>query len=68
MLTAYCAQRADLRGYHRMLTEWREEVASEPELRAGIGRFLAALDEIEEDSKTVLDILAAALGALWQEQ
>ena len=67
MLTAYCAQRADLRGYQRMLTEWREEVASEPELEAGIGRFLAALDEIEADTKAVLDILAAALDMPLQE-
>ena len=67
MLTAYCAQRADLRGYHRMLTAWCEEVASEPELRAGIGRFLAALDEIEDDTRAVLGILAAALGAPQQE-
>lgn len=68
MLTAYCAQRADLRGYHRMLTEWREEVASEPELQAGIGRFLAALDEIEDDTRAVLGILANALGAPCQEE
>ena len=67
MLTAYCAQRADLRGYHRMLTAWCEEVASEPELRAGIGRFLAALGEVEDDTKAVLGILAAALGAPQQE-
>lgn len=67
MLTAYCAQRADLRGYHRMLIAWREEVASEPELRVGIGRFLAALDEIEDDTKAVLGVLAAALGAPRQE-
>lgn len=63
MLTAYCAQRADLRGYHRMLAEWREEVASEPELKASIGRFLAAVDEIEADTRAVLDVLAAVLGA-----
>ena len=27
MVTLYCAQRADLRGYHCMLTTWREETS-----------------------------------------
>ena len=45
MVTAYCAQRADLRGYHRMLTAWREE-ASLPEMKVGIDRFLQAVNEI----------------------
>ena len=62
MVTAYCAQRADLRGYHRMLTAWREE-ASLPEMKSGIDRFLQAINEIEADSKSVLDILVAALDA-----
>lgn len=60
MVTQYCAQRADLRGYHRMLTTWREET-SMPEMKAGIDRFLQAANEIEEDSKAVLEILVAAL-------
>jgi len=62
MLTAYCAQRADLRGYHRMLATWGE-ASSEPDLKSGIGRFLLAMDEIEDDTKAVLGILATALGA-----
>jgi len=62
MLTAYCAQRADLLGYHRMLATW-SETSPEPEMKAGIGRFLLAVDEIEDDTKAVLSILAAALGA-----
>lgn len=62
MVTLYCAQRADLRDYHRMLTAWREE-ASMPEMKAGIDRFLHAVNETEEDSKAVLDILVAALDA-----
>ena len=62
MVTAYCAQRADLRGYHCMLTAWREET-SLPEMQAGIDRFLQAVNEIEEDSTAVLDILVAALDA-----
>ena len=62
MVTLYCAQRADLRGYHRMLTAWREET-SMPEMKAGIDRFIQAVDEIEDDSKVVLGILVAALDA-----
>ena len=62
MVTLYCVQRADLRGYHRMLTAWHEET-SMPEMRVGIDRFLQAVNEIEEDSKAVLDILVAALDA-----
>jgi hypothetical protein len=62
MLTAYCAQRADLRGYHRMLVAW-SEMSPDPEMKAGIARFLLAADEIEDHTKAVLAILAAALGA-----
>ena len=65
MVTLYCVQRADLRGYHRMLTAWREQV-SMPELEAGIDRFLQAVNEIEDDSKAVLAILVAALGAAFR--
>jgi len=32
-------------------------------MKAGIGRFLLAVDEIEDDTKAVLGILAAALDA-----
>ena len=32
-------------------------------MKAGIGRFLRAVDEVEADTKAVLGILAAALGA-----
>lgn len=46
-----------------MLREWQKEVAPDPELKAGIGRFLVALAEIEDDTKAVLDVLATALGA-----
>lgn len=62
MVTLYCAQRADLRGYHRMLTAWHEQV-SMPEMKAGIDRFIHAVNEIEDDSKAVLAILIAALDA-----
>jgi hypothetical protein len=62
MVTMYCAQRADLRGYHRMLTAWREEAPMQ-EMKTGIDRILKAINEIEEDSKAVVDILVAALDA-----
>ncbi len=65
MVTLYCVQRADLRGYHRMLTAWREET-SLPEMKSGIDRFLQAVNEIEEDSKAVLEILVAALDAAFR--
>ena len=65
MVALYCAQRADLRGYHRMLTAWHEE-ASMPEMKAGIDQFLQAVNEIEEDNKAVLDILVAALDAAFR--
>jgi len=65
MVTLYCAQRADLRGYHCMLTAWHEET-SMPEMKAGIDRFLQAIEDIEEDSKAVLEILAAALDAAFR--
>ena len=45
-----------------MLVAW-SEASSEPDLKAGIGRFLLAVDEIEDDTKAVVGILAAALGA-----
>ena len=48
-----------------MLTTWREET-SLPEMKAGIDRFLQAVNEIEEDSKAVLDILVAALDAAFR--
>jgi len=65
IVTLYCVQRADLRGYHRMLTAWREETAL-PEMKSGIDRFLQAVNEIEEDSKAVLEILVAALDAAFR--
>jgi len=52
MVTAYRAQRADLRGCHRMLTAWHEET-SVPEMKAHIDRFLQAINQIEEDNKRV---------------
>ncbi len=34
-----------------------------PEMKSGIDRFLQAINESEEDSKAVLEILVAALDA-----
>ena len=62
MATAYCAQRADLIGYHRMLTVWREAMP-DPLVKNGIGQWLGVLDEIEAHTKAVLGIIIPALDA-----
>jgi hypothetical protein len=60
--TAYCAQRADLIGYHRMLTVWQEAMP-DPLIKRGIGQWLGVLDEIEAQTKAVLGIILPALDA-----
>ncbi len=62
MATAYCAQRAELIGYHRMLTVWQEAMP-DPSVKNGIGQWLGVLDEIEAHTKAVLEIILAALDA-----
>jgi hypothetical protein len=62
MATAYCAQRADLIGYHRMLTVWREE-QSDPLLRNGLGQWLGVINAIEAHTKKVLSIIIPVLDA-----
>lgn len=62
MLTTYCVQRAELRGYYRMFTAWREALP-EANWKSGVERFLLAIDEIEDDTKAVLGIFAVALSA-----
>lgn len=54
--TAYCRQRADLIGYQRMLTVWRE-IQPAPSVKRVIRHWLGVLDEIEANSKAVLAIL-----------
>jgi hypothetical protein len=56
---AYCAQRADLIGYHRMLTVW-QEAQSDPLIKNGIGQWLGVLNEIEFHTKAVLAIIIPA--------
>ncbi len=60
--TAYCAQRADLIGYHRTLTAWQK---AQPDslFKEGIGLWLGVLDEIEAHTKAVLGIIIPALDA-----
>jgi hypothetical protein len=58
MATAYCVQRADLIGYHRMLTVWRDTQPASSVKRV-IGHWLDVLDEIEVNTKAVLGILAS---------
>lgn len=62
MATVYCAQRADLIGYHRMLSVWQEAIP-DPLVKNGIGQWLGALDEIEAQTKTILAIIIPALDA-----
>ncbi len=62
MVRAYCVQRADLRAYHAMLETW-SDTSSEPIWKQTIGRFLSAVDEIEDDTKAVLDLLAGRTDA-----
>jgi hypothetical protein len=62
MATAYCAQRADLIGYHRMLTAW-QEAQRDPVIMRGIGLWLGVLNEIEAHTKAVLGIIIPALDA-----
>jgi hypothetical protein len=59
MTIAYCLQRSDLSGYHRMLTVWREGQLAESVKRV-IGHWLGVLTEIEANSKTVLTVLQGA--------
>lgn len=54
--TAYCVQRADLIGYHRLLTAWRAGHPA-PSVKRVIGHWLGVLDEIERNSQAVLAIL-----------
>lgn len=56
--TAYCVQRADLIGNHRMLTVWRDTQPAQSVKRV-IGHWLDVLDEIEVNTKTVLGILVS---------
>ncbi len=62
MVTVYCAQRADLRGYHRMLTVWRE-ASGDLATETVTGRFLPLIEGIEADTKAVLAVLVGALDA-----
>ena len=56
MRTAYCVQRADLAGYQRILTVWRDTPPA-ANVKRIIGHWLGVLAEIEADTKAVLNIL-----------
>ena len=58
MTTAYCVQRADLVGYQRILTVWRDTQPAASVKRV-IGHWLGVLAEIEADTKAVLNILVS---------
>lgn len=58
MTTAYCVQRADLVGYRRILTVWRDTQPAASVKRV-IDHWLGVLAEIEADTKAVLNILVS---------
>ena len=60
MATAYCVQRADLIGYHKMLTVWRDTQPA-PSVKRVIEHWLDVLNEIELNSKKLLAILTEQL-------
>lgn len=60
--TMYDSQRADLVGYYRMFTVWRDGIP-DPSFKREIGHWLDVLNEIEAHSKTVLGIITQALNA-----
>ncbi|MBV8452562.1 MAG: hypothetical protein JOZ29_09855 [Deltaproteobacteria bacterium] len=62
IVTAYCAQRADLIGYHRMFTAW-QGAQPDPLIKRGLGQWLGVLNEIEAHTKAVLGIIISALDA-----
>ena len=58
MATSYCVQRADLIGFQRMLTVWRDTQPAASVKRV-IGHWLGVLADIEADSKAVLNLLVS---------
>ena len=60
IVTAYCSQRADLIGYHRTLTVWRDAQPN-PVIKRGIGLWIGVLNEIDAHTKAVLRIIIPTL-------
>lgn len=58
MVTLYSVQRADLVSYRRMLTVWYDSQPA-PSVRRVINHWQGVLEEIEADTKVVLNILAS---------
>ena len=57
MITAYCVQRADLLGYHRLLSLWRETQPG-PSVKRVIAHWLGVIAEIDKTSEAVIQTLA----------
>src|SRR5258708_23681678 len=55
-IKSYSVQRADLIGYHRILTVWRQSQPA-PSVQRVINHWLGILDEIELNTKAVLGIV-----------
>jgi hypothetical protein len=58
LVTVYCMQRADLVGYHRMLSRWHE-VQPALSIKRVIDHWLRVLDDIEANTQRVLSLLEA---------
>jgi hypothetical protein len=56
LVTMYSMQRADLVGYHRMLSRWHEEQPA-LSIKRVIHHWLRVLDDIEANTQTVLSLL-----------
>jgi hypothetical protein len=55
-IKSYSVQRADLIGYHRILTVWRQSQPA-PSVQRVINHWLGVLDEIELNTKAILGIV-----------
>ena len=58
MATAYCVQRADLVGYQRIMTVWRDTQPA-TSVKCVIDHWLGVLADIETDTRAVLNILVS---------
>ena len=56
LATSYCVQRADMIGYRRILSVWRDTQPG-PSVKRVIGHWLGVLEEIDSNSQSVLHLL-----------
>ncbi|MFJ3319036.1 hypothetical protein ACIPLR_27205 [Herbaspirillum huttiense] len=58
LATSYCVQRADMIGYRRILSVWRDAQPG-PSVKRVIGHWLGVLEEIDSNAKSVLHLLTS---------